>query len=576
MQMSRPRTLEEALDRIDELEERLAAVERFTGYQAPAARPAPFPAQPTAKQAPAKPAEPLPPVPAILTGEFWTGERLLALVGGVLVLFGAVFLLTLAIGHGWLTPAMQVLLALAGGGALCGLGVYLHERDAKYGTLAQVLAGVGGGAIFLGLTAGARLYDPHVLSPSAGLVGVGLTGVILVALAVYWDAQPVAGYGIVAALLAPVLVDAPKDTLTIGFVAVALAAACAVIAWQGWPWLSQCALWPTLAQLWVYLHDGGHPHTVDGALALVWWILVAGSVLAFDLRQPNPVLRISTALTTFTTAGLSALMVGQTSGSRHALVVYLLVLAGLEAMAGAFLVLSRRDTLTTATWLWVLAAAGGGAGVSIALGGGRLTGVGIVWAVEALGLLWLSEETGDDLPLVVSAAAGVGSVLTLLATAWKPTTLAYGASDAGAFLLVGAMVAVMLAAASYLIRERKEAGVYLAGASALAVFYTASGLVVTAFSTRTAYEQASQAGQFALSLFWVAVGLAVLVVSVVRRWKPARYAGLGLLGLTAAKVLLIDTATLDAGMRVLALVIVGGVLFVGSYLLSRYERGRDE
>jgi uncharacterized membrane protein len=65
---------------------------------------------------------------------------------------------------------------------------------------------------------------------------------------------------------------------------------------------------------------------------------------------------------------------------------------------------------------------------------------------------------------------------------------------------------------------------------------------------------------------------ATLAVGFVRRRPPVRVVALGLFGLTAAKVVVIDLARVGPSYRVLSLVVPGGLLLATRWLYHRQSR----
>jgi uncharacterized membrane protein len=78
--------------------------------------------------------------------------------------------------------------------------------------------------------------------------------------------------------------------------------------------------------------------------------------------------------------------------------------------------------------------------------------------------------------------------------------------------------------------------------------------------------------QVGLSVLWTAYAAAALAVGFARALPTVRYAALGLLGITIAKVFLIDLSSLDAIYRILSFVVLGVVLLAIAYVYQR--RGR--
>ena len=134
-------------------------------------------------------------------------------------------------------------------------------------------------------------------------------------------------------------------------------------------------------------------------------------------------------------------------------------------------------------------------------------------------------------------------------------------------------------AAAALVASRRLSGLLdgvrpaLLGGAGVAVLYLASGLVVTAFEHGDAVGSVllsgHQQGQMALSVFWALVGVGAMVVGLRVDVQGLRIAALGLLGVTAGKVFLLDFATLTSVYRVVSFVALGLLLLGGAFAWQR-------
>src|SRR6185503_13725077 len=136
-------------DRLGALEARLAKIEAFVGLPAAPAEPSPpaavaavLPARdwmpnpatrPSVPSVPPVPRPPQVPAPASRPRSFADLEeqlssRLLAWVGGVALVLGAMFFLSLAFSRGWIGPEARVIIGLVAGAAAFAASVWLFER----------------------------------------------------------------------------------------------------------------------------------------------------------------------------------------------------------------------------------------------------------------------------------------------------------------------------------------------------------------------------------------------------------------------------------------------------------------
>src|SRR4051812_14398757 len=125
------------------------------------------------------------------------GGRVLAWVGGVAVLAGLAFLLTIAISRGWIGEGART--ALAGGLSLALLATGIVLRGRVEAALAAAAVGIAGG--FGTLVVAGNVYD--LVPVAAALAGAFATGALATALAIRWRAQAIGWLGLLGALLAP-------------------------------------------------------------------------------------------------------------------------------------------------------------------------------------------------------------------------------------------------------------------------------------------------------------------------------------------------------------------------------------
>ena len=120
----------------------------------------------------------------------------------------------------------------------------------------------------------------------------------------------------------------------------------------------------------------------------------------------------------------------------------------------------------------------------------------------------------------------------------------------------------------------------LAAASALVALYLASVLVVTPFQpgAETAalpleLLDVRQQGQALLSGLWALAGVGGLVAGLVADRRALRLGALALIGVAAAKVFLVDLASLTSLYRVGSCLALGLLLLAGSFAWQRMRGG---
>ena len=78
--------------------------------------------------------------------------------------------------------------------------------------------------------------------------------------------------------------------------------------------------------------------------------------------------------------------------------------------------------------------------------------------------------------------------------------------------------------------------------------------------------------QMSLSILWGAYASVLLAIGFWRRVRPLRFVALGLFGFTALKLVFVDMATVKQVYRIIAFMVMGGLMFGASYLYHRLEK----
>lgn len=207
--------------------------------------------------------------------------RLLAWVGAAAVVLGAAFFLSLAFSRGWIGPQARVGLGLALGEGLVGAGALLFGRRQEQ--LGHVLVATGLAVVSLALFAGTRLYGLY--PPETALAGSFLTALIAAGIAVRYNSQAVAVFGLLAVAAAPPVLGAGATAITIVFLGTAIAGTTAIALVRSWRWLPPIAFAITAPQLVFWLISGADASAAILAIG-AYWLLHAIAAAADELRAP--------------------------------------------------------------------------------------------------------------------------------------------------------------------------------------------------------------------------------------------------------------------------------------------------
>lgn len=462
---------------LDRLEQRLRAVEARSEADA-APLPAAVPEREPAPATPVVPTRPViePPATAAQTGPagwepphewqpprrwqlpaFEDLERLvagrgLAIVGGLALLLGGIFFLGLAFSRGWIGPEARVVIGLAAGIGLFGLGAWVFGRGQPI--VAHVLVAVGLGVLSLSLFAATRLYG--FIGPELGVAAaLGAAGAAAV-LAIRTDSQLIAGFGLVAVLASPPVMGASATLVTMIFLGTALAGTTAISLYRTWRWLPAVAFLLAAPQLGSYV--SGTPALVVGLLAVAaFWLLnvLAAGGEEFRVRRQRLSATSATLLvitTVFTVwAGFEVLQ-GDLERWRG---LFTIGLAVAQLGIGAYFL--RRDgerhpfgMLTAATGIAALTLA-----VPIQLGA---PWVPLAWSAEAVALAWLYVQWRHGYSGLAATVLGTLAVSHILVVEYPLGAWTAPAADAVPFAnpdgLALAFVLAAMGVAIWLLRER--------------------------------------------------------------------------------------------------------------------------
>ncbi|QQQ76436.1 DUF2339 domain-containing protein [Saccharothrix sp. 6-C] len=508
------------------------------------------------------PAPPPPPGPTLFDrlGKDGAGSKLLAWVGGAVTLLGVVLLLVLAVQRGYLGPLPRVLGGAALGGALVGLGLWLHRTPAGR-TGAFALAATGIAVLYLDVIAATSIYSylPEGGGLAAGLLVAG--GGLLLALR--WDSAALA-IGVVAAcaLCAPVLTEG-FTPLLVAFLLVLKIAASPVHLKRDWPWLAVTAGVPPLLASVLVIGRADEP-TLAGISLLAAVIGVAAAVLTVKVR-PGDVTALALAVGSPMPALLTTAVLDRTLGAGVAGAVAVLMLALWAA--------GRRSLPKNFT------AAVGAVGVfalfqttAIALDGG--TRAAAVLA-EALALAFLAKVLSSRGPLLGSLVFGATGFLLTVAHAVPPRLLLDEPwrADTPGFLVSGMLTALVLGVL-VIVLSWVASGLDVVGGhpfpwvvAGVVLLYAAAGVVLCGALLVSQDVTGFLFGHSIVTVSWTVAALVLLVRGIDR--KSLRVAGLVLVGAAVAKLVLFDMAALDGIARVLAFIGAGLVLLTAG---TRYAK----
>lgn len=353
--------------------------------------------------------------------EAWLEGRMLAVVGGVALLLGAIFFLSLAFSRGWITEPMRVLIGLGTGAGLLVLGELAFSR--LRGIVGHVLVAVGLAIVSLALFAATRLYDIGV-PVEWGLLGAFVAAIAAAVIAIRHDSQLVAAFGLVAVLAAPPVLGASATFITLLFVAAALVGTTAIALFRTWIWLPPLAFVLAGPQVAAYVAAG--PPVAGGLIAIAgFWLVNAIAAGGEETRHSTDRLRSATVTLLLASAAFT-LWAGFT------------VLGGeLEPWRGSFLAVMAAAHLALGLSFLVrlgdrhpfglVVAATGVAALTMAIpvqfGGPP---VPIAWAAEGVALAWIAVLRRHPYSAGVAALLGALALGHLVLVEYGPRGIVAG------------------------------------------------------------------------------------------------------------------------------------------------------
>ena len=435
--------------------------------------------------------------------------RALAWVGGVALVLGAIFFLSLAFSRNWIGPEGRVVIGLIAGAVSLAGGAVLIERGNRL--LGHVLTPLGLAVISISLVGATRLYAliPVELSLALALGSTAATA----AIAIRANSQVVAGFGLVAVLAAPPLLGAAPDLVTLAFVGVALVGTTAIALWRTWSWLPPVAFLLAAPQAASWMVGRPDPSAALPA-SLVFWVLNVVGAGGEEFRSRRNDLSPSAASLLVANAAFLvwsgfAILGGDLESYRGA---FLVVVALAHLSIGGYFIARDGDAnlfglLVIGTGLAALTMA-----APVQLGA---PWVPVAWTAEAVALAWVAVRRAHIYGAIMSAT------LYVLAAAYL-VTLLYPLDRAPAAGIPfangpGGALAFFLASLG--------AGVWIVGDRSARAALAAVGLLVAAWCA--SIELAGSSITVALAgLTAIGVGFGGVLPTLRERSVPWRVSGL--------------------------------------------------
>jgi len=386
---------------------------------------------------------PLPPKPPAASRSFADLEeqlssRLLAWVGGIALVLGAMFFLSLAFSRGWIGPEARVLIGMIAGAAALVAGAWLFDRGDR--TPATVLAGVGVGTASLALFAASRLYA--FIPVETALVGYLVLAVGTAAIALRGNSQAVATFGLLAMTAAPPILGASPNLVTVVYLGATLVGTGLMSFRRSWPWLALLAFLMSAPQAARWFLDEPDTRVAIAGVAAFWAVnalATSGSALAGVRptvhRASGTLLALNALFAIWAIHDILANPVARSVG--------LIVLADLHFGLALPLLLRRPTPHPFGALAAGLAVGVLGIGIAIELGG---IASPIAHTVLASVVAWVAIHFRDRVAAAWAAAVGSLAVLHFVAVEYPLWSIGRTAPEGWPFFSPETIVTIVMAA----------------------------------------------------------------------------------------------------------------------------------
>jgi len=511
--------------------------------------------------------------------ELFIGRKALGWVAVVVLLFGTVFFLRYAYENQWIGPLGRVSIGILAGVSLIA-GGWRYERQG-WRSFSRMVTSAGVLILYVATYSAFGFYRLVPQQIAGVLLFVVVAESALLALA--YNSWGVALMALVGGLLTPILMHSDHDQYVSLFTYLAIlnAGSLALLTRRAWHAIGTVALLGTQGLYWLWYAENYHPEKLAWAagfqvtlFALHWGHGLASAAW----RRPSTALEEILRSSVNATAIFAALFVLLDERHHAWLGAVAVCLAAVESFGARILLL--RTEVSQARLLTAVAIAVGFIALAFPLQANSHW-VAVGWAAQAAMLGWFG------LRIESLALRGMAFVLALLAglrivifnAPWQGRLPFYPLWND--FATPSLVVVLLLASALFLSRhrlaranrvDRLAAGLMVVGCVLLTWFV----LSFDVYQYFRSLEQTSilafdwrRIAQMSLSASWALFASAVLAIGFRARLSVLRWSALGLYAVTVLKVFLVDMAGLDQIYRIVAFLLLAGLLGGAAWAYQR-------
>jgi uncharacterized membrane protein len=575
-------TLQQLNERVDRLEQELAAVRTLLGIgPEPSPTPAPL-EEPTAAAAsapataappsPPSAAPPMPPAPPPSAPRTKTQpsasleENLVGTwfprIGAVAILVGAGFAFKYAVDRGFIGPFARVTIGVVAGVAFLIWGYWTYRKG--WERFAQAVTGGGVALLYLSTLAAFLLYE--LISAPTALVSLTVVVLINALLALFYNSLALALMATVGGFINPLLMSTSTSETSrlyayIVFVDLAAVLLSLLKRWRPLEMFAFTGTWLIFAATAMSAESGSTFWFATLFFLLFSVVPLLRTVVLKVPAEVADVFLLAPSGIFYFIAGMWLLSL--TLDHWQGFFVFVLAVTHL----GAGLLMFRIDRLISASLL----------GMAIFLFtalipiqvDGFLVPTG--WAIKGVLLIWLSlvfrSQSLRNSGVLVAGLALIGS-LTMLGFEFDPPTLLASTDALNTVIQIGALYFGMI-----LLGRDEEARKYGAPVvfAIAASFLTLTWLTAEASAYFRRYPATGEALQFTVSAIWALYAAGLLMIGFIGRVKWPRMLAVAIFGVTMAKMAVYDLWLLATGYRVLAFVGLGMVLLLCSLMYHQFK-----
>jgi uncharacterized membrane protein len=200
----------------------------------------------------------------------------------------------------------------------------------------------------------------------------------------------------------------------------------------------------------------------------------------------------------------------------------------------------------------------------------------VAWAAEGAAVVWVGLHTRTTALRCGGAVLLTLAIVRLVVTQFDETLVGFALLLNSRALTGGFIVALLYGAAVIHVRYAPDGSYrwvvgFLAAANVLTIALLTAD-IYSFWEVRGEQFTASFKREASTSVMWAAYGMALVGLGFSRPSVVLRYLGLGLLGLTVAKLFTIDLVALDGIYRIVGFIVMGLVLLAASFLYHRSLR----